>query len=318
MKIGFGISRQIVDKESAGGGRFSSLLKQCLLAQGHKVTFNLKEDIDILYDVANNITIAQFKEIQQRGVPIVFRMDGLGGIKEDRSSYLQKCQLADCVVFQSLFCQRCVKMFVQPRHSVVIYNGVLIPEEPKKRRNTPMQILLYNRPQNAWGRQLGAQDWIDIVDKQESKLTIVKIDGSRHFTRSNLHDLMEKSDIFIHTSYYEACSNALLEAMSLGCAVLSTDDSGNAEIIGTEGCIVKTDEAVRKINYNLYTHKDCDFLPKIEMNREHAKTQLSRCIQGLEHFRQYSFDRVKRYFDINQKAQEYIEVMLSLKERYEA
>ena len=119
-------------------------------------------------------------------------------------------------------------------------------------------------------------------------------------------------DIFIHSSYYEACSNALLEAMSCGCAAIATDDSGNAEIVGRDGCIVKTELSTRDINYGEFTHKDCDFLPIIQMDQKSAYEQLKRCIENLQHFKQYSLDRIQKHFNIEKQAQAYFNLMEEL------
>jgi glycosyltransferase involved in cell wall biosynthesis len=314
MKIGFGISERIVKVEAGGGGRFSALLYEYLRQKGHRITFDVHEPVDVFYDVANTTSVRRLKRIQSKGIPMLYRMDGLGGILEDRPVYLQKCALADAVVFQSKFCERCVHPFVRPKKPFIIYNGVPLRHDAKLEIKNPIQVLLYNRPQNAWGRQLGAQDWIQVLNTHQAEFgyNVTCVDKVNNLTRQGLHELMQKSDIFIHTSYYEACSNALLEAMSLGCAVICTDDSGNAELVGKSGCIVKTVPASRDIDYTSFTHKDCDFLPKIQMDRDSAYTQLKRCIDNLLEFKTYSINRTASKFDIRNKAQEYLDVMLQL------
>lgn len=314
MKIGFGISEHIVRGEAGGGGRFSALLYEYLRQKGHRITFDVHESVDVFYDVATTTSVRRLKRIQSKGTPVLYRMDGLGGMLEHRPIYLQKCALADAVVFQSNFCERCVHSFVRPKRPFIIYNGVPLRRDVRVGVNTPIQILLYNRPQDAWGRQLGAQDWTQVLNAHQAEFgyDVTCVDKVSNLTRQSLHELMQKSDIFIHTSYYEACSNALLEAMSLGCAVICTDDSGNAELVGKSGCAVKTVPASRDTDYVLFTHKDCDFLPKIQMDFDSAYTQLKRCINNLLEFKTYSINRVTSKFDIRNKAQEYLDVMLQL------
>jgi glycosyltransferase involved in cell wall biosynthesis len=49
--------------------------------------------------------------------------------------------------------------------------------------------------------------------------------------RTDIKDLLNASDVFIHSSRGEGCSNAILEAMSCGLPVIATDTGGTSEII---------------------------------------------------------------------------------------
>jgi L-malate glycosyltransferase len=51
--------------------------------------------------------------------------------------------------------------------------------------------------------------------------------------RTDIKDLLYASDIFIHSSIGEGCSNAILEAMSAGLPVIATDTGGTGEIVDT-------------------------------------------------------------------------------------
>lgn len=55
---------------------------------------------------------------------------------------------------------------------------------------------------------------------------------------------MEKVDCFVLTSYYEGQPIVLLEALSLGMKVISTDNPGSAYVLkhGEYGAIVPTDD----------------------------------------------------------------------------
>lgn len=317
MRIGFGIGESVVSKERAGGGRFSSLLRQWLLDKGHKVFFDLskKYDIDVIYDAAIYTPVEQIQRYQEKGVPVIYRMDSLGKT-EDRSLYVEKCISADCTVYQSKFCQRCVETFTEKKteRSAIIYNGVLEQPDVSSVPHKRAKVLVYFRPQNAWGRRLGGSEWLEVLERYQKEFgyEIVCIGKDKKLPRPQLHELMKECDVFIHSSYYEACSNALLEAMSCGCATIATDDSGNAELVGPNGCLVKTRPATRNIDYNQFTHKDCDFLPIIEMDTDHAYEQLKRCFSNLQYFKGYSLSRIKNHFTIEKQAQTYLNLMEAL------
>lgn len=48
---------------------------------------------------------------------------------------------------------------------------------------------------------------------------------------SNVSDYLQRSDIFIHSSKGEGCSNAILEAMAVGLPVVASDTGGTPEIV---------------------------------------------------------------------------------------
>lgn len=302
--------------ERGGGGRFSALFMKWLINKGHEAVFRLdKGRLDAIYDVAVITPISVLERHYRRGTPVIYRMDGMGGHQEDRPIYIEKCEKATCVVYQSKFCQRCAECFTdRVQKSTVIYNGVVPNPNISSRPQKTTKILVYCRPQDAWNRQLGGQEWLEVLERHQEEFgyEIVRVNSSTSMKRSKLFSLMRQCDIFIHTAYYEACSNTLLEAMSCGCAVIVTDDSGNAEIVGQEGCLVKTYPATRNIDYSQFTHKDCDFLPAIEMDQSDTYLQLKRCLDNLQHFKQYSLDRIKKHFTIEKQAQAYFDLIVNL------
>jgi glycosyltransferase involved in cell wall biosynthesis len=54
---------------------------------------------------------------------------------------------------------------------------------------------------------------------------------------ANPEDYLAKSDIFIHSSKGEGCSNAILEAMYMGLPIIATDTGGTAEITGSNAIL---------------------------------------------------------------------------------
>lgn len=317
MRIGFGIKKGTVMGEHGGGGRFSALFMRWLEEGGHSVHFNLERgpQVNVVYDVAHQCPLQRIQKYQKRGTPTIYRMDGMGGVIEDRHLFIEKCENADCVVFQSEFSRRCLECFTDKvKRHVVIPNGVLLQPNASAEPRDKLKILVYYRPQNTWGRRLGGIEWLEILEQHQAEFgyEIVRIDTPSSLRRFQLLAMMKECDIFVHTAYYEACSNALLEAMSCGCAAIVTDDSGNAELVGEGGCIVRTEPDARGIDYDEFTHKDCDYLPIIQMDKAHAYEQLKECIANLRHYKQHSLDRVQQHFTIEKQAQAYFDLMKEL------
>jgi glycosyltransferase involved in cell wall biosynthesis len=62
--------------------------------------------------------------------------------------------------------------------------------------------------------------------------------------RLEVPDLLRCADAFVHPSRYEACSNAVLEAMATGLPIVATDIPGNRDLIedGQTGWLVPVDQ----------------------------------------------------------------------------
>ena len=61
--------------------------------------------------------------------------------------------------------------------------------------------------------------------------------------RSDIKELLSISDIFIHSSLGEGCSNAIIEAMAAGKPVIATDTGGTPEIVTDNGFLFKLGDA---------------------------------------------------------------------------
>ncbi|WP_179228348.1 glycosyltransferase family 4 protein [Leptolyngbya ohadii] len=68
--------------------------------------------------------------------------------------------------------------------------------------------------------------------------------------RSDIPDLLQASDLFVFPTLYEGQPFALLEALSMGCPVVSTDASGIPEIIthNVHGVLCRTDDSCDLFN----------------------------------------------------------------------
>lgn len=73
------------------------------------------------------------------------------------------------------------------------------------------------------------------LERQKIENLIESLDLSQNVTfpglRSNVRDVLYASDLFIHSSLGEGCSNAILEAMASGIPIIASDTGGTAEIV---------------------------------------------------------------------------------------
>ena len=76
----------------------------------------------------------------------------------------------------------------------------------------------------------------------EQKVKDLKLDDyvTFHGNVSNPQDYLEKSNLYIHSAYYEPFGLVLIEAMASGLPVISTDGKGNRDFMdGSNGVLLK-------------------------------------------------------------------------------
>lgn len=99
------------------------------------------------------------------------------------------------------------------------YSTVLYALKHLKEENVPFNYLILGD---------GAQR--EIIEK---KIIEYKLDANIRILGNvqNVNDYLQISDIFIHSSMGEGCSNAILEAMAAALPIIATDTGGTSEII---------------------------------------------------------------------------------------
>ena len=112
-------------------------------------------------------------------------------------------------------------------------------------------------------------DLLTLTEKSDSDVNI-KFLGQR----SDVHKLMQISDLYILPSFTEGLSNTLLEAMSSSLPCLSTDISGNRDLIENNktGLLVPTGDIKEIKNgiLSIYNNKE---LSKILGENAHRKIE---------------------------------------------
>ena len=176
-----------------------------------------------------------------------------------RPWWLRICRHADRIVSPSASLLRLIESRTSHARAQVIPNGFepgrFKPLEKQKR------ILLCSRLVERKGfhhflaaiRDLEPDGWsVDVVGEGPMRTRLeaiasrckipVRLHGWIDNDDPKLAELYGKAMIFALPSECENFSIALLEAMSAGCAVITTNVSGNPEVIGEAGCLIEPND----------------------------------------------------------------------------
>ena len=146
--------------------------------------------------------------------------------------FIYKCyQYADSVVFQSEGAQN-IFLSQNLKHSVVIPNPVNVPQDLWNIKNTDLSVANVARLELVAKRQDLLINAIAIVKNKFPGVVLHLYGGGDDMDFIKKHLL--KHRVFAFSSDYEGVPNALLEAMSIGMPVVSTDCSpgGAAMLLG--------------------------------------------------------------------------------------
>ena len=152
-----------------------------------------------------------------------------------------------------------------------------------------------------FGRGKERRDLQKLVDELELNRSVFLLDYV-----SNPYKYLKKSKIFVNSSLYEGCSNAILEAMRVGLPIVATDCKyGNREIL----CLNNSNEEfgilVPALDNKHYNSKDP--LTKEEIELYEAIKKLIKEENLREYYRQKSKERIKYFLDNTEEWQECIE-----------
>jgi len=212
---------------------------------GHEVVDNPK-DADVQLSVV--------KIRNKSGLPTVLRLDGIYydlGANYKRMNYDISIShsIADAVVYQSRFsCKMCTK-YLSPRKTDIfdiIYNGVENWENFKP--HVGFNIVSCSK----WRRHKRLPEMIDIFKRYKTfypnsglhilgpmKKGAYEIEAPGVFyygqvSETEIRKIYETADIYLHLSKKDSCPSSVVEAISAGIPVVTTDACGGA----TEMCIL--------------------------------------------------------------------------------
>lgn len=260
---------------SGGGNNFLKALKMHLVANNHYVDDPIEADIVLInsYQYLDSL----FSLIARTpNILIVHRVDGpirlynrISDVRDYITNYMNK-NLADGTIFQSQWSRKLNKSMglSTNRHEVVIHNAPnprYFYREKNQRTNKGSKIKLIT---TSWSANLKkgfeVYRWLDdnidfnkydytFIGNSPIKFNNIKV--LKPMGPSSLGRKLRSHDIFIGASKIEACSNAVLEALSCGLPVIAPNTSSYSELIRGGGKLyISLDElksSIEEISSNI-------------------------------------------------------------------
>ncbi|MCI5140220.1 MAG: glycosyltransferase [Candidatus Electrothrix sp. ATG1] len=219
---------------------------------------------------------------------MVHRVDGPIAVyrgtdwKEDQKIYDLNTRLASATVYQSGWClMRLHELGFHPKSPVVIPNAVdsrvfhsagRVPYSPDRKIKLISTAWSDNPkkggPFYKWLESKLDWDRFEYTFVGRTKETFQYINHIKPQPSKALAQILRQHDIYIMASEHEACSNALLEALSCGLPVLYLDDGANGELTRLGGLPFKQKEEalsqLDRIASNVNMFRRCIHVQSIE------------------------------------------------------
>lgn len=202
--------------------------------------------------------------------------------KEDQKIYDLNTRLASATVYQSGWClMRLHELGFNPKSPVVIPNAVdsrvfhsagRVPYSPDRKIKLISTAWSDNPKKGGpFYKWLESKlDWnrFEYTFVGRTKETFQYINHIKPQPSKALAQILRQHDIYIMASEHEACSNALLEALSCGLPVLYLDDGANGELTRLGGLPFKQKEEalsqLDRIASNINIFRQCIHVQSIE------------------------------------------------------
>lgn len=241
-----------------GGHQFLRALKTVCAKTGHVADTPKQADV-IVCNSYQDIPRALFlrwryskKTVLHRLGPIFFLHRGQSWKRLDRAVLLVAARIADVVVFQSAWSrdQAYALGFPRTAPSVIIGNAadgsVFYPRQSPGETSGKIKLIAVSwsdNPKKGYDLYRFLDEYLDasryemlFVGPPEIRFTRIQNLGRK--TSAEIAELLRSSDIFVSGVQDDACSNAILEALTSGLPVVAVDSGANKEIIGAGGIVV--------------------------------------------------------------------------------
>lgn len=176
------------------------------------------------------------------------------------------------------------RLNIEPDTFIIGYVGRLDPEKGHRYLFEALNMLKDNFPLKALMLGTGRREREAINQAKETGVAeIVEFLGYRR----DIPEILSAFDVFVLPSIQEGFSNALVEAMSMGCPVIATAISGNKEAIvdGVEGFLVppRNPEAIASAIERLFKDKELrDSMYSSARKKVEEKFSLKKHIEQVE------------------------------------
>jgi glycosyltransferase involved in cell wall biosynthesis len=224
--------------------------------------------------------IANYKK-ENPSCPVFYRVnecDARKGTKEMDSLIMSMNSFLDEYIFvsewvQNYFCkgENLQKIFINPKKSSVIYNGVdknHFFENKDKPKSKKLRIVTHHWSNNKL-KGFDIYDKIDEISLSENiQFTYVGRDRGTFknsivippLTGKDLGDAIRNHDLYISASRWDPGPNHVIEAVASGLPILAHKDGGGAlEFAGYENKFENFDDLIEKIKYRLYSKSGNEF-----------------------------------------------------------
>lgn len=270
------------EKTKGGGGSFLSFLRSELIKQNmYTHQWYLADSILI-----NSHHISKTKAMLVKYYPfkkkrIVHRIDGpmrvynhKNDLRDDMVVWLNR-HIADATIFQSKWSYgEHLKLYGEVSGKVEVIPNIANSEyfKPKQRSYSSGKLNLIS---TVWSQNINkgyeTYQWLD-RNLDFSKFSFELIGAPQHQFK-NIHCLpymkpqelnqkLQEAHVFIFPSRYEACSNALLEALATGLPCITYNGSSNVEVITNPALWFRDDNEIIRILDEIYKNYD-SYLPKV-------------------------------------------------------
>ncbi|MCI5217608.1 MAG: glycosyltransferase [Candidatus Electrothrix sp. LOE2] len=288
-----------------GGNQFMLALRKGLRQLGVTVVNNqLDDSIDV--HICNALWFdEQFSEKLYSGsqIRIIHRLDGLVHIargQDDRfiddKVYEFNRRYASVTVMQSEWCLKQAKLLgFSPVCPLIIKNScdskIFYPKSIRSLENRRIRIIGTSWSDNP---MKGGRVYKQIEDKLDWSLFDFTFAGRTQEKFSNIRkikplsskqlgDTLRQHDIYITASRNEACSNALIEALSCGLPALYINDSSHPEIVGWGGLPFNdADEAVTQLHKIAHSYQSFCNCIQVDTLRDVSMQYLNLALELLK------------------------------------
>ena len=152
---------------------------------------------------------------------------------------------ADKIIVPSEYLKKVViKWGIDPKKITVIYNSFNAPELNLSKEDARHKLRLSGKILVSAGRDVpwkGFQTLRGLMPEISEKIPEAKLFILVNESKEKLMLYLKSADVFVLNTAYEGFSHLILEAMTMGCPVVTTDVGGNPELIndGESGYLVK-------------------------------------------------------------------------------
>lgn len=260
-------------KEAAwgGGNQFLKALRNEFMRKGvfvdaaaeaHTVLFNSYQDLAAL--CRSYFTSPRKKRVYRLGPVMSLHRSGLKWKLIDSVVVLAAALFADVVIFQSQWSyqEACKRGFSKKKKYTIIHNAVdpaiFYPSQSVSRDNSHKIRLIYTSWSANTNKGFSYLSFLDTcLDFEKFDMTFIgnspvkfkNIKMIAPLSSSELATVLRESDIYISPTKDDACSNAIIEALTSRVPVIALNSGANPELVSGGGVIFNTEtELLMAIN----------------------------------------------------------------------